>query len=51
MIKVKYRVNYGPGDVFEDVEEFTDDTTDDEIEETLKELVYQKIDWNWEKVN
>lgn len=30
-------------------EEFPDDVTDQEIEEAMKELVYQQVDWSYEK--
>lgn len=50
MIKVKAYANYGFASCnMEFEEEFQDDATDEEIEETMKDLVYQQIDWHYEK--
>ena len=50
MIKVKAYANYGfTGCDMEFEEEFPDGTTDQEIEETMKDLVYQQVDWSYEK--
>lgn len=52
MIKVKAYANYGfAGCDMEFEEEFPDDVTDQEIEETMKDLVYQQVDWRYEKAN
>lgn len=51
MIKVKAYASYGfAGTQMEFEEIFTDDTTEEEIEETMKDLVYQQIDWHYEKI-
>lgn len=43
--------SYGfAGTQMEFEETFTDDTTEEEIEETMKDLVYQQIDWHYEKI-
>lgn len=50
MIKVKAYANYGfAGCSMEFEEVFQDDTTEEEIEETMKEIVYQQVDWSYEK--
>ena len=50
MIKVKAYASYGfAGTQMEFEEIFPDDTTEEEIEETMKDLVYQQIDWHYEK--
>ena len=51
MIKVKATANYGfAGTDMEFTEEFDDNITDEEIEETMREMVMQKVEWAWEKV-
>ena len=50
MIKVKAHASYGfAGCEMEFEEEFPDNATEEEIEETMKELVYQQVDWSYEK--
>lgn len=50
MLKVKAYANYGfAGCDMEFEEEFQDDATDQEIEETMRCLVYQQVDWSYEK--
>lgn len=51
MIKVKGYANYGfAGCDMEFEEVFPDDATDEEIEEAMKDLVYQQVDWSYEKI-
>lgn len=51
MIKVKASVNYGfAGTDMEFEDEFPDETSDEEIEECMKDVVMERVDWSWEKV-
>lgn len=51
MIKVKAFVNYGfSGTDMEFEDEFPDETSDEEIEECMKDVVMERVDWSWEKV-
>lgn len=50
-IKVKARANYGfAGTDMTFEEEFDDDVTDEEIEEAIGDMVIERVDWSWEKV-
>lgn len=50
-MKVKAHAHYGfAGCTMEFEEEFPDDTTEEEIEDTMRELVYEQVDWSYEKI-
>ena len=49
-MKVKAYADYGylgADEVFE--EEFDDDATDEEIEQAMRDIVFEQVDWHWEK--
>lgn len=49
-MKVKAYAQYGYcGTYTEFEEEFDDDATDEEIEETMRCIVFEQVEWNWEK--
>lgn len=51
-MKVKAHAYYGfSGCNMDFEEEFPDDATDEEIEEAMRELVFQQVDWSYEKIS
>lgn len=48
---IKAKANYGfAGTDMTFEEEFDDDVTDEEIEEAIGDMVMERVDWSWEKV-